>query len=128
MWSRFDASQESAVESWRCGIAETAIETLALSLDLLEPDGTILLDLEPELGLARARDRNQLQGSSLEEGRFEAEELSFHKAVREAYLRLAGRWPERIRIVQACGTPDEVFSRITPHLEEWITTVLGKGL
>ena len=109
-------------------IAETAIETLALSLDLLEPDGTILLDLEPELGLARARDRNQLQGSSLEEGRFEAEELSFHKAVREAYLRLAGRWPERIRIVQACGTPDEVFSRITPHLEEWITTVLGKGL
>jgi len=110
------------------GIAETAIETLALSLDLLEPDGTILLDLEPELGLARARDRNQLQGSSLEEGRFEAEELSFHKAVREAYLRLAGRWPERIRIVQACGTPDEVFSRITPHLEEWITTVLGKGL
>ena len=108
------------------GIPEAVIETLARAIDVPEPDGTILLDLEPEVGLARARDRNQLEGSSLEEGRFEAEELSFHKAVREAYLHLARRWPRRIRIVQACGTPDEVFSRITPHLEEWITTALGK--
>jgi dTMP kinase len=108
------------------GVPEAVIETLAGALDVLEPDGTILLDLEPEVGLARARDRDQMQGYSLEEGRFEAEDISFHKAVREAYLRLAGRWPQRIRIVQACGTPGEVFSRIQPHLEEWITTGVGK--
>ena len=51
---------------------------------------------------------------------------SGNPAVREAYLHLARRWPVRIRVVQAWGTPDEVFSRIRPHLEEWITAAVAE--
>ena len=105
------------------GVPLETIDALARVLGIREPDGTILLDLEPEVGLARARDRDQATVSEMDEGRFEAEELSFHEAVRAAYLELAHRWPERIRVVPARGTPDEVFSRITPHLEEWIATI-----
>ena len=86
-------------------------------LGIVEPDKTILLDLDPEEGLARARARNLASGS--EEGRFEAEDLEFHRKVREAYLELAAQSPQRISIVQASGTPDEVAARIIHLLDQW---------
>jgi dTMP kinase len=102
------------------GIADAEIERLAQILGIVEPDKTILLDLEPEQGLMRARLRNRNDPSSGSEGRFEAEDLSFHKRVRDAYLKIAASAPERISVVAATGTPDEVFSRIVPLLERWI--------
>lgn len=102
------------------GIADAEIERLAGMLGIMEPDKTVLLDLEPELGLSRARRRNSNDASAGAEGRFEAEDLSFHKRVREGYLELASRSPERIHVVHATGTPDEVFSRIVPLLDDWI--------
>jgi len=47
----------------------------------LEPNLTILLDLDPEIGLARQLDRNRMEGESLE----------FHRRVREGYLTEAGK-------------------------------------
>jgi dTMP kinase len=105
------------------GIPQPEIEKLARLLEIIEPDKTILLDLEPEKGLARARSRNAADPSAAAEGRFEAEALEFHRRVREAYLELAGRWPNRIQIVPASGTPGEVFSRIAPLLDQWIPSV-----
>jgi len=96
------------------------IDTLARVLGIREPDGTVLLDMDPETGLARARRRNRVVGSENDEGRFEDEALSFHRAVREAYLDLARRWPSRVRVVSAEGTEEEVFSRIIPLLEKWV--------
>jgi dTMP kinase len=103
------------------GIADAEIERLARILGIIEPDKTVLLDLEPEQGLLRARLRNSYDPSSGAEGRFEAEDLSFHKRVREAYLELAARSPDRIHVVTAAGTPDQVFSRIVPLLDQWIS-------
>ena len=103
------------------GVPLETIDALARLLQIREPDATILLDLEPETGLARARYRDRSSALAVDEGRFEAEELSFHEKVRAAYLDLARGSPERIRVVQAAGTPDEVFARISPHLDEWIT-------
>jgi dTMP kinase len=102
------------------GIAATEIEKLTQLLGIIEPDRTILLDLDPEEGLSRARLRNQTVPSAGAEGRFEAEDISFHKRVRAAYLDLAARFPERIRVVQASGTPEEVFSRIASLLDAWM--------
>ena len=78
-------------------------------LDDLSPDRTILLDLPPETGLARAwsavadgvRDRS--------ETRFEAEAVAFHRRVREGYLDLARRSPDRFRVIDA--RPDETRVR-----------------
>ncbi len=102
------------------GISREQIETLARLLGIIEPDKTILLDLEPEEGLSRARMRNLESASAAAEGRFEAEDLAFHRRVRKAYLELADRFRERIHVVPASGTPDEVFARIARLLDDWL--------
>jgi dTMP kinase len=99
------------------GIPAEEIERFNRLLGLAEPDKTILLDLEPEEGLARARARNLASDSN--EGRFEAEDLAFHRKVRQAYLTLAAQSPQRISVVQASGTPDEVAARIIRLLDQW---------
>jgi dTMP kinase len=103
------------------GIPQPEIEKLAQLLGIVEPDKTILLDLAPEIGLLRARARNAANPAAAAEGRFEAEDLEFHRRVREAYLALAGQWPQRIHVVDASGTPDQVFSRIAALLDQWMT-------
>jgi dTMP kinase len=102
------------------GIAGATVEELTRLIGIRDPDRTLLLDLDPEAGLARARQRNEYSPVSASEGRFEAEDLSFHHRVRRAYLDLAARWPERIHVVSAAGTPDEVFSRIVPLIDSWV--------
>jgi dTMP kinase len=102
------------------GIPPATIDALAGVLGIPEPCGTILLDLDPAIGLARARRRNASDAASGAEGRFEAEDLFFHEAVRHAYLDLARTSPRRIRVVDAAGTPEEVFARIRPLLDSWL--------
>ena len=60
-----------------------------LVCDPYRPDLTFLLDIEPEIGLARARTRNH--GRIENEGRFEEEDLEFYNRVREGYLELASQ-------------------------------------
>lgn len=102
------------------GIPGEKIESLTQLLGIIEPDKTILLDLEAEEGLSRARKRNQASPAAAAEGRFEAEDLAFHRRVREAYLELADRFPDRIHVVQASGTPDDVFLHISRLLDDWL--------
>ena len=105
------------------GIPLSEIEKVTQILGIIEPDKTILLDLDPEEGLVRARLRNAASPTAAAEGRFEAEDLQFHRKVREAYMELAGRWPQRIHVVNAAGTPDEVFARITRLLDAWMPAI-----
>lgn len=65
----------------------------------LLPDMTILLDLDPEEGLAR------LQKQGREKDRIELEEISFHHRVREMYLKLAEN-ENRYLVVDASQEPD----------------------
>ena len=82
----------------------------------LWPVLTLVLDIEPDVGLARAKARNLELGIAETEGRFEAEILSFHEEVRRGYMDWAARNPERIKVIVASGSPDEVFARIIPFL------------
>ena len=104
------------------GIPGAEIEKLSQILGIIEPDKTILLDLDPETGLSRARSRNLDSGSVAKEGRFEAEDLEFHRKVREGYLELAIQAPHRINVVPASGTPDEVSTRIFRLFDRWIAS------
>lgn len=78
----------------------------------LWPDLTLVFDLPPEEGLRRAMARNLQEGTSVSEGRFEAEHLAFHDRVREGYLTWAALHPARFRVVDATRTPDEVFEDV----------------
>jgi len=72
------------------------------------PDLTLILDLPPDLGLARAARR---RGSAAAD-RYEAEAFTFHQQLRAAYHELAKREPNRCALVDARGTPDEVADAI----------------
>jgi len=73
------------------------------------PDLTFLLDIEPEVGLARARARNNTRAEN--EGRFEAEDLEFYNKVRDGYLELASQ-DERIQLIYADRPIDTVHRHI----------------
>jgi dTMP kinase len=101
------------------GVSQTVVDRLTDVLAIPEPDRTVLLDIDPAVGLGRARSRNESSGAVLAEGRFEAEDSSFHGKVRQAYLELSIRFPERIVVIDAAGPPDAVFGRIRVLLDEW---------
>jgi len=82
----------------------------------LQPDLTIVLDLDHESGVERARSRNAEGDGS--ESRLDDEPAAFHRRVREGFLSLAEREPARIRVVSADGGPEEVFERILAALPE----------
>ena len=80
------------------------------------PDLTVLLDMDPSLGLARAKERAELD-------RFEQEELAFFNRVREGYLARAKEEPARWLIVDASKTLDEVTTVIGQTLNDWFDHV-----
>ncbi|MBP9753155.1 MAG: dTMP kinase [Proteobacteria bacterium] len=61
-----------------------------------KPDITILLDIEPEIGILRTQKRNLKTDE-----RFEKESLSFHQKVREGYLTLSKMEPDRFVVLDA---------------------------
>ena len=82
--------------------------------DSLNPDVTLLFDIDERVGLQRARSRNASVQN--EEGRLEAENVAFHRRVREGYLALAVAEPERFVTIDAAGTIEEVWERVTAAL------------
>lgn len=80
-----------------------------LVCDRFRPEITILLDIDPEVGLARARARNHTRTE--DEGRFEKENLDFYTRVREGYLELASQ-DERIQLVYADRSIEAVHRHI----------------
>lgn len=85
----------------------------------MRPDLTFLLDIEAIAGIARARGRNSSRGLEAE-ARFENEELAFHDRVRQGYLTLVTQEPDRIRVVNASGTPETVQKLIRKIVDEML--------
>ena len=79
------------------------------------PDLVILLDLSPELGLARKKDQGEIN-------RLDAETLEFHKKVRNAYLTMAKTNPELWQVVDAEAGVEEIHSRIKTIVFEALKT------
>jgi dTMP kinase len=80
----------------------------------LEPDLTIYLDIDPEVGLARATKNRALD-------RIEREEIAFHRKIREAYLQLSRENPKRFFVIDANKTSEKVYSQAL----EKICSLLG---
>jgi dTMP kinase len=77
-----------------------------------QPDLTVLIDIDPETGLSRARSRNLAFNFAVEEGRFEEEDIVFHRKVREGYLCLAKETPDRFRLINGNGGVEEVSQQV----------------
>jgi len=100
-----------AYQGFGRGLPLEIIEQLhALGPLALEPDLTILIDIDPETALPRAADRDRAK--TVDESRFEQENRAFHDRVRRGYLELARRFPGRFAIVDGRGGIAEVGARV----------------
>ena len=79
----------------------------------LRPDLTLMLDVPAEVGLARA-------GARSAPDRFESERAAFHAAVREAYLRIAAREPQRVRVIDAAQPIVAVQARLAQAIDGFL--------
>ncbi len=103
----FDATL--VYQGYARGLDRSLIRSLhRLVCDDLQPDITLLLDLSPSLGLSRAWRRIQAGGPLQPESRFEQEAIAFHQRVREGYLDLARKEPQRFHIIDAAQEQDAV--------------------
>ncbi|MFJ7974084.1 dTMP kinase [Psychrobacillus sp. NPDC096389] len=71
------------------------------------PNKTILFDIEPSVGLARINAHE-----NREKNRLDVESLTFHEKVREGYLSLVEQYPERIDVIDASRSVDEVLKDV----------------
>ena len=80
------------------------------------PDLTFILDVPAETGLARAAERRRATGQGAD--RFEREAAGFHERLREAFLDIARREPERCMIVDSSREPDVIEADIWRSVAE----------
>ncbi|MEY4707716.1 MAG: hypothetical protein RJB58_1439 [Pseudomonadota bacterium] len=89
------------------GLARETIRRIdSAVLDDFAPDLTLILDLDVKTGLERALARSGA------ENRFEKFGAEFHKKLRQAFLDIAKRSPERCRVIDASGTEEQVAEAI----------------
>jgi dTMP kinase len=79
----------------------------------MRPALTVLLDLDVEIGLKRNRGINKTD-------RLELEDVEFHKRVRSAYLDLAAREPERIKLINASENIEAIHNKIVNTVKGYI--------
>ncbi len=76
----------------------------------LKPDLTLWLDIDPAVGVARARRRNGAR--SADENRMEQEDIEFYEKVRQGYAAIHRAEPRRLRRIDAAGSVEDVARRI----------------
>ena len=80
----------------------------------LKPDLTLLLDVDPEIGLRRR------QKSGGEWNRMDAYQLELHQRVRQGYLKMAHEEPQRWRIINASQPPEMVQSALRNAIMDYL--------
>ncbi len=86
----------------------------------LKPDLTLLLDLPIKIGLERA-------GKRSEPDRFESEEVAFFDKVRSAYLAIAEREPQRVRVIDAAAALENVQRSIESVIGAFLKEQMDRG-
>ena len=79
-----------------------------VSVGELSPDLTVILDLPVQVGLERAKQRR----GNARADRFEGEGAEFHEKLRDAYLTIAAREPDRCVVIDASASKEVVANAI----------------
>ena len=90
-----------------------------VAINGMMPDLTLILDIDPEEGLARAAAR---RGSGDVPDRFEKETLAIHNRRRDAFLEIAHREPWRCVVIDAAASPDRVAALIDAAVRDALTS------
>ncbi|MBN3491743.1 dTMP kinase [Vibrio neptunius] len=109
---RHDMSSQAYQGGGRQISKQTMAALKQTTLGDFKPDLTIYLDLDPRVGLERARGRGELD-------RIEKMDMSFFDRTRERYLELASN-DESVVVVSAEQSIDSVAQDIRTHLTNWL--------
>jgi dTMP kinase len=93
---------------------ELVTEMNLRATDGLMPDVTILLDLDPAIGLSRVGKRDR------PEDRMEQEALDFHQRVRATYLEIAESRGDAYRVCDGSGEPEKIAAEIINYLRPYL--------
>lgn len=113
---RFTDSTEAYQGGGRKLGSEPVLDLHRILCGNIQPDLTILMDSDVAASVERARRRNTTRNNgkrgSGDENRFEQESRAFFGRVRQAYLAIAEREPQRVAVVNARGPADETHKQI----------------
>ena len=99
------------------GLSVETIEQLqSMVQGELRPDLTLVLDLDPEIGMERASSRGELD-------RFEREQQSFFRRVRQGYLNIAQAEPDRCLVIDASKPLESVKMDLLAALEHGLSRI-----
>lgn len=84
-------------------------KVIEIATEGLKPDLTLVFDLSVAECLARTERRTNGENKT---DRLDAEDAAFHTRVREAYLQMATDEPDRVRIIDATGSINEIHQRV----------------
>ena len=86
------------------GVPDAALEALMqLAVEGRKPDLTLLIDVDPAVGLARARQRGDVN-------RFESATQARHAAIRACFLARAAAEPERFHVIDGSLSAEQVMA------------------
>ena len=95
-------------QGFALGLGKIAWDSVKLfSLGVI-PDLTLLLDSSVKAGLARLKSKD----------RIESRPLNFHNKLKKGYLKLAKKYPRRIKIIDARGNLDTIYRNVKAVLEK----------
>lgn len=115
------ADSTIAYQGYGRGLDLTMLQQLtAVATGDLQPDLTLLFDLDVEVGLARRT------GGGEEMNRLDLEKVSFHQKVRQGYHQLAATHPNRWVTIDADQPVTAVQQRLVAVVTERLKTQLGK--
>jgi dTMP kinase len=108
-----------AYQGYARGLGMEEVFTInQFAIENMMPDTTLYFDIEPEEGLKRI---NSHKGREI--NRLDLEALDFHKKVREGYLILKERFPERFISIDASASLEDVFTFALESLKERIAKI-----
>ncbi|MGY2573438.1 dTMP kinase [Vibrio sp. C8] len=112
---RHDMSSQAYQGGGRQISRQTMQSLKQTTLGGFKPDLTLYLDIDPKVGLERARGRGELD-------RIEKMDISFFERTRERYLEIAGS-DDSVIVVNAEQTIDKVAQDIKSALQQWLKSV-----
>ncbi len=102
------------------GISEATLEAIVqTSVENCHPQLSFVLDCPAEISMARVRQRTADAGQNMAEAnRYDGGNAAMHEKLREAYLDVARRFPERVHVIDATQTPAQVLETAVRFLKD----------
>ena len=101
------------------GFSENTInQIINLATDGLKPDLTLFFDVSVDKAILRMNSRSEAGGER--KNRMDLETVEFYERVREAYLKIAAKEPERFRVIEADGSVEEVKAKVSEIVSHFL--------